>query len=47
VFALCQHHKWQVSEVENLPPYERDIYVALLTEYLDKLREEQEARRRK
>lgn len=27
---LVQHHKYSISDVENLYPYERDIYVAML-----------------
>lgn len=35
VWALAQHHKYQISEIENLIPYERDIYVDMLLEYLE------------
>lgn len=35
VFGLAQHHKYQISEIENLLPYERDIYVDLLLAYLE------------
>jgi hypothetical protein len=41
VFALAQHHKWQPSEIEGLIPFERDIYVKMLTEYLEELKEKQ------
>jgi len=39
-FALMQHHKYSLTELENLIPFERDIYVTLLKQYL----EEQEER---
>lgn len=39
-FALMQHHKYSLTELENLIPFERDIYVNLLKNYL----EEQEER---
>lgn len=39
VFALAQHHKYQISEIENLIPYERDIYVDLLLEFLEEQKE--------
>ena len=39
-FALMQHHKYSLTELENLIPFERDIYVTLLRNYL----EEQEER---
>ena len=35
VFALAQHHKYQISEIENLLPYERDLYVELLIDYIE------------
>jgi hypothetical protein len=34
-FALMQHHKWQLSEIENMMPWEREIYVILLTQYIE------------
>jgi hypothetical protein len=30
-FALMQHHNYSLSELENMMPWEREIYVALLT----------------
>ncbi len=34
-----QHHKYSLAELENMLPWERDIYVILL---INHLREEQE-----
>jgi hypothetical protein len=34
-FALMQYHKWSLSEIENLLPWERDIYVELLKQHLE------------
>jgi len=39
-FALMQHHKYSLTEIENMIPFERDIYVTLLKNFL----EEQEER---
>ena len=39
VFALVQHHKYSISEVECLIPFERDIYLGMLNEYLRKVEE--------
>jgi len=39
VFALCQHHKYSISDVEDLLPFERDIYVAMLVDYIEKEKE--------
>ncbi len=35
IFALQQFHKWQISDVENMTPIERDIYVVLLNEHIE------------
>ena len=44
-FALIQYHKYSLTEIENLIPWERDIYVALLKEHLEneKLKAQQNA----
>ena len=34
-FALIQYHKWSLSEIENLLPWERDIYVELFKQHLE------------
>ena len=34
-FALMQHHKYSLTEIENMMPWERDIYVALLNQYIE------------
>lgn len=38
-----QHHKYSLTEIENMIPWERDVYVGLLENYLEeqKLREQQ------
>lgn len=44
-FALVQYHKYSLTEIENLIPWERDIYVAMLQNHLEeeKLRQQQNA----
>lgn len=42
-FALMQHHKYSLTELEEMIPWERDVYVTLLKNYL----EEQEERMKK
>jgi len=44
-----QHHKYSLSEIESLMPWERDIYVNLLAQYIKEENEKrsQEAERRK
>ena len=39
-FALVQHHKYSISDIENLIPFERDIYVQMLIGYLRELEEQ-------
>ena len=34
-FGLMQHHKYSLTEIENMIPWERDIYVGLLNEYIE------------
>ena len=42
-----QHHKYSLSDVENLIPWERDIYVELLLKHLEEEKELQEEQSRK
>lgn len=44
VFSLAQHHKYSISDIENLLPYERDLYFTMLVQFLEKQREEQQRR---
>lgn len=34
-FSLMQFHKYSLSEIENLIPFERDIYLALLQQHIE------------
>ena len=34
-FALMQYHKYSLKEIENMMPWERDIYVGLLQQHLE------------
>lgn len=43
IFSFVQHHHWTISDLENLYPYERDIYLELLGAHLTKLRDEARA----
>ena len=40
-FALMQHHKYSLTELDNMYPFEREIYTAMLVKHL----EEEKARR--
>jgi len=43
-FALIQHHKWSLSDIENMIPFERLLYIDLLSSHMkaeqDKLKDE-------
>jgi len=42
-FSLVQYHKYSLTEIENLMPWERDIYVGMLINHLEeeKLKQQQ------
>lgn len=31
---MAQHHHYSISEIEDMIPFERDIYIDLLKDYL-------------
>ena len=37
-----QHHNWSLEEIENMIPWERDIYLGLLLNYIKEEKERQE-----
>ncbi len=44
-FALMQYHKYSLTELEEMIPWERDIYVEMLMQHIkeenEKIREKQ------
>ena len=42
-FAMMQYHKYSLTDIENMMPWERDIYVGLLQSHLEeeRLKEQQ------
>ena len=34
-FSLIQHHKYSLTEMENMMPWERDIYLGMLNQYVE------------
>jgi len=34
-FALIQHHKYSLTELEDMLPWEREIYITLLQNYIE------------
>ena len=44
---MIQLHHWSLTEIENMLPYEREIYLTLLNEHIkeeNKRREEEQQR---
>ena len=36
---MMQHHKYSLTELENMLPWERNLYVGVLIDYLKKEKE--------
>lgn len=34
-FALVQHHKYSLTELENMIPWEREVYLSLLKQHIE------------
>lgn len=49
-FALMQHHKYNLSDLEDMIPFERDIYIMLLSQHIeeenDRIQQQNQANRR-
>ena len=49
-FALMQHHKYSLDDLENMIPFERDIYIMLLSQHIeeenDRIQQQTQAQRR-
>ena len=43
-FALIQYHKYSLTEIENMMPWEREIYLTLLQEYIEEQKLKQQQR---
>ena len=43
-FSLMQHHKYSLTELENMMPWEREIYVEMLEQYIKEENDKQKQR---
>jgi hypothetical protein len=34
-FQLIQHHKYSLTELESMIPWEKEVYIALLSQYIE------------
>ena len=41
-FALMQYHKYSLTELENMIPWEREIYIGLLEKHIKEENERKE-----
>ena len=46
-FGMMQHHNWSLIELEEMIPWEREIYIGLLMNYLKEEKERQAQENRK
>ena len=44
-FSLMQYHKYSLGEIENMIPFEREIYVAMLIQYLEEEKQRLESKK--
>jgi hypothetical protein len=42
-----QHHKYSLFELENMMPWERDVYVSMLIQYIEEENQKIKERQRK
>ena len=44
---MIQHHKWSLTELDNMIPFERSIYVEMLTTWIKEENERVEKQNKK
>jgi hypothetical protein len=45
-FALMQYHKYSLRDLEEMIPFEREVYVAMLVKFLEEEKQRIEAQKR-
>jgi hypothetical protein len=45
-FSLMQYHNYTLADIEGLIPWERDLYVAMVIEHVEKEKEKMEEQQR-
>jgi len=35
-FSLLQHHNWSLSDIENMIPWEKQTYIKMLQNFIEK-----------
>lgn len=41
MFVMTFHHHYSVRDIENMIPFERDIYVRMIKDYLESQKKEE------
>ena len=44
---MIQHHKWSLTELDNMIPFERQIYIILLQNWVKEENDRQKEQQRK
>jgi hypothetical protein len=45
-FAMMQYHKYSLTEIEDMIPFEREVYIAMLVQFLEEEKQRIEANKR-
>jgi hypothetical protein len=45
-FAMMQYHKYSLAELEDMIPFEREVYVFMLIQYLEEEKKRIESKKR-
>ena len=43
-FSLIHHHKYSLTELENMMPWEREVYIEMLQQFIKEENEKQKQR---
>ena len=43
IFSMVQFQKWSITEIENLMPFEREVYVIKLNQHIEEEEQKQKA----
>lgn len=47
IFSMAQHHKYSITDIENMMPFERDLYFAMLVNYIKEQNEKAQAQQQR
>ncbi len=42
IFTLTMHYKYSISDIENMMPFERDIYIDLIDQMIEEQNQQSE-----